>query len=216
MHRCSDHCVTDCDYCAHYCDFYDCDDDGDIVPTGFGFCEEWKEIVSLDSSCDNFYCRIARRNALPEIPHEDAMREQLSRRYLKTFACGTAHKFASSAVHYAWLAHHYGIARVTIDLLALTIEPPEFNIRRNRILAGQCRDSLLCNAKRLKPPGAVTAATLAAEFGIHEHGVDDHFEWIGPSTFTVILTDDRGKEWRGKITLDRVLAQGDGVGDPNR
>ncbi len=148
--------------------------------------------------------------------NNDREQHLLSRRYLKSFAFGTAHKFATSAAHYAWLAHHYGITRITIDLLAPSIEPAEFDIRRNRILASHCRDSLLRNVKRLKPPGAVTAATLIAEFGIHEYGVDDRFEWIGPSTFTVVLTDDRGKEWRGEIMLGKVSAEGDGYGDPNR
>lgn len=31
----------------------------------------------------------------------------LGRRYLKSFASGIAFMFASSATHYAWLAHHY-------------------------------------------------------------------------------------------------------------
>ncbi len=140
----------------------------------------------------------------------------LTRRYLKSFAGGTAHMFASSAVHYAWQAHHYGIARVTIDLLALTIEPAEFDIRRNRILAGHCRDSLLRSIERLKPPATLTSAILVAEFGINDYTAVEDVERIGTSTFTVILTDDRGKEWQGEIVLDKVLATGDGFGDPNR
>lgn len=141
----------------------------------------------------------------------------LGRRYLKSFACGTAHMFSCSTAHYAWLAHHYGVARITIDLLNLIIAPIEFGINRNRNLARMCRDSLLRNFKQLKPPGAVTAAWLIADFGIRDHGVDQHgFEWIGKSTFTVILTDDRGKEWCGSRTLDQVSADGSGFGDPNR
>ena len=124
--------------------------------------------------------------------------------------------FACSANHYAWLAHHYGIARVTIDLLALKVAPEEFDIRRNRILAGQCRESLLRNFERLKPPAAVTSAVLIADFGIQDYLSDVQCEWAGTSTFSVVLTDDRGKEWRGEVIWERVLAQGDGFGDPNR
>ncbi len=141
----------------------------------------------------------------------------LGRRYLKSFASGTAHMFASSATHYAWLAHHYGCPRVTIDLLTLEIEPAEFNIKRNRILADMCRNSLLRSIRRLKPPAFVTSARLIAEFAIQDYAVNEHgSEFIGRSITTVILTDDRGKEWAAMHCFDRMLAQGEGFGDPNR
>jgi hypothetical protein len=149
-------------------------------------------------------------------PMNTEPQQNLGRRYLKSFASGTVNMFSCSANHYAWLAHHYGISRVTIDLLAQKIEPVEFDIKRNRFLAGYCRDSLLRNFRRLKPPSSVTSAMLIAEFGIQEFLSDGNNEWIGKSTFTVILTDDRGKEWHGVITSDSVLAQGDGFGDPSR
>lgn len=146
-----------------------------------------------------------------------AAEQKFSRNYLKSFANGVAHMFFSSAEHYAWLAHHYGIPRVTIDLLNLVIEPTEFDIRRNRILAGMCRDSLLRNAKRLTPPGAMVAARLVADFGIYEHEVDEcGWESIGASTITVIVTDDRGKEWHGSLTVETMGVSGSGFGDPNR
>ena len=141
----------------------------------------------------------------------------LNRRYLKCFACGIAHKFSCSANHYAWLARHYGISRITIDLLNLTIEPVEFDIPRNQILAGMCRDNLLHNVRDLKPPASVVSAVLIADFDIQDYGVGQSgFEYIGESTFTVLLTDDQEKCWRGERTLDQVLADGDGFGDPNR
>jgi len=37
----------------------------------------------------------------------------------------------------------------------------------------------------------------------------DRSEWIGASTFTVILTDDRGKEWHGESLSEWILALGD-------
>lgn len=141
----------------------------------------------------------------------------LGRRYLKSFASGIAFMFASSATHYAWLAHHYGCSRVTIDLLTLTIEPAEFNIKRNRILAGMCRDSLLRSIRRLKQPAFVASAHLIAEFGIQGYAINEQgSEFIGRSITTVTLTDDRGKEWAAVNCFDRMLAQGDGFGDPNR
>ena len=141
----------------------------------------------------------------------------LSRRYLKSFASGTAHMFACSANHYAWLAHHYSIARVTIDLLTLAIEQAEFDINRNRILAGMCRNSLLRSVQRLKPPAKLVAAQLVAEFGIHDYAINQRgSEVIGKSTITIILTDDRGKEWIATDVTEQMLAQGDGFGDPNR
>lgn len=146
-----------------------------------------------------------------------APRYPLGRRYLKSFACGTANKFSSSANHYAWLAHHYGISHITIDLLALKIEPSEFDIKRNRILAEQCRNSLFTNFERLKSPASVSSAILIADFGIQDYFLDEAgSEWIGTSTFQVILVDDLGKEWRGSDISDRVLAQGGGFGDPTR
>jgi len=134
--------------------------------------------------------------------------ENLSRRYLKGFAGGTAHMFACSAQHYAWLAHRYGISHVTIDLLSLKIEPHEFDIERNRILAGHCRASLLRNLERLAQPAAVNSAFLTANFGVDDYREDDRCPSVGESSFTVVLTDDRGKEWRGVVTERRVLAQG--------
>jgi len=143
--------------------------------------------------------------------------QTLSRRYIKSFAGGAAHKFSSSANHYAWLAHHYGISRITVNLLTLSIEPPEFDISRNRTLAEQCRSSLLRNLERLKPPGAVTAAVLVAEFDIDDYvRKDNGTEFVGRSSFVVTLTDDRGKDWCGSVTWDRTIAQGDGFGDTNR
>lgn len=95
--------------------------------------------------------------------------QNLGRRYLKSFACGTAHMFSCSSNHYAWLARHYNISRVTIDLLNQTIEPVEFDIKRNRMLAEYCRNSLLRSINRLKPPSSITSAMLIAEFGIQDH-----------------------------------------------
>ncbi len=153
----------------------------------------------------------------PDATAVESGRRLFGRRFLKSFACGTAHMFTCSMSHYAWLAHHYGVSRITIDLLTLTISPAGFDIKRNRILAGMCRGSLLHNFRNLKPPGAVTSAVLVADFGIHEHAVDERgSEWLGKSVIAVTLTDDRGKAWRGERHLDRVLAQGDGFGDPNR
>jgi len=131
-----------------------------------------------------------------------------SRRDLKTFACGIANKFAYSAQHYAWLAHHHGIQQVTIDLLSLHIEPAEFDIERNRILAGQCRENLLYLLNRWHQSTIVSTAILMANFGINDYREDALCPCIGKSTFTVILTDDCGKKWIGEHRDEHVLAQG--------
>jgi hypothetical protein len=131
---------------------------------------------------------------------------KLGRKYIKSFAGGIAHMFACSAEHYAWLAYHHQIPTVTIDLLALRIEPAEFDIERNRILAGMCHRTLLRNTEQLAPPGAVVSAVLSAHFGIDDYAKDGRFASIGRSVFSTILTDDRGKEWRVDHVLERMLA----------
>jgi len=130
---------------------------------------------------------------------------KLGRKYIKSFAGGIAHMFACSAVHYAWLAYQYQKSEMTIDLLSLRIEPVEFDIERNRILASMCRRTLLRNIEHLRFPGAVVSAVLLADFGIDDFTEDGQTASIGRSSFTVVLTDDRGKEWRAERKADRML-----------
>lgn len=98
--------------------------------------------------------------------------KKLGRKPLKNFASGIAHMFACSAQHYAWLAYQNRMPTVTIDLLKLRIEPAEFDIERNRILAGMCQRTLLRNAGQLVTPGAVASAVLSAHFGIDDYSED--------------------------------------------
>ncbi len=133
--------------------------------------------------------------------------KKLGRKHIKSFASGIAHMFACSAQHYAWLAYQHRLLTVTIDLLELRIEPAEFDIERNRILAGMCQRTLFRNAGQLAPPGAVVTAVLSAHFGIDDHSEDGRSASIGRSVFTVILTDDRGKAWRVDHAEERVLIQ---------
>ena len=133
--------------------------------------------------------------------------KKLGRKHIKSFASGIAHMFACSAQHYAWLAYQHRLPTVTIDLLELRIEPAEFDIERNRILAGMCQRTLFRNAGQLAPPGAVVTAVLSAHFGIDDHSEDGRSASIGRSVFTVILTDDRGKAWRVDHAEERVLIQ---------
>jgi len=90
----------------------------------------------------------------------------LGRRYLKSFAGGIAHKFFASAEHYAYLAWEHRVPRVTIDLLSLAIDPPEFDIPRNRNLAWMCQQSLFSSALQLFPPAKVVKAVLIADFDL--------------------------------------------------
>jgi hypothetical protein len=133
--------------------------------------------------------------------------KKLGRKHIKSFASGIAHMFACSAQHYAWLAYQHRLPTVTIDLLELRIEPAEFDIERNRILAGMCQRTLFRNAGQLAPPGVVASAVLSAHFGIDDYSEDGRSASIGRSIFTVILTDDRGKEWRIAHAEERMLIQ---------
>lgn len=140
------------------------------------------------------------------IPRQDSNRPVgVGSKHPKGYAGGITQMFAHSAEHYAWLAYNYQKPVVTIDLLTLRIEPPEFDIERNRILAEHCRHTLLRNLKTLAPPGSVIAAVLRASFGIDGYQVAGRHTTLGESIFTVILTDDRGKEWRGEHREERML-----------
>lgn len=114
-----------------------------------------------------------------------------SRREIKSWASGIANMFACSANHYAWLACHHRVERITIDLINLQINPPEFDIERNRILAGYCRDCLFGNMEQLSPPATVAEAILIADFEI-DRVVEGR---LVPLTTTITLVDDRGKKW---------------------
>lgn len=134
-------------------------------------------------------------------------KKKLGRKHIKSFASGIAHMFACSAQHYAWLAYQHRLPTVTIDLLEQRIELAEFDIERNRILAGMCQRTLFRNVGQLAPPGAVVTAVLSAHFGIDDYSEDGRSVSIGRSVFTVILTDDRGKEWRVDCAEERMLIQ---------
>jgi len=131
---------------------------------------------------------------------------RLGRKHLKCFASGIAHMFACSAEHYALMAHQHQIQEVKIDLFSLKTEPIEFNIKRNRILAGMCQRSLFRNIEKLNPPGSVNSAVLIAHFGIDDYSKDNRgVSSIGEFIYSVILTDDRGKEWRVDTRVERQL-----------
>ncbi len=123
-------------------------------------------------------------------------RPPLGRRYLKSFAGGIAHKFSASAEHYAYLAWEHRVPRATIDLLSLAIDPPEFDIPRNRNLAWMCQQSLFSSELQLFPPAKVVKAVLTADFDLVTAWPDVPENSLGPSVYTVTLTDERGKEWR--------------------
>jgi hypothetical protein len=120
---------------------------------------------------------------------------KFGRRSLKGFAYDIAHQFSYSAEHYAWMAYHYSIPVVTIDLLTLQINPPEFDIARNRNVAGMLQTTLLRNSTLLKNPGAVVAAILTANLLMDDNGVEGRNPKPLEMIYTVTLTDDRGKEW---------------------
>lgn len=126
-----------------------------------------------------------------------------SRREIKSWAAGIANMFACSANHYAWLACHHRLERITIDLISLQIDHPEFDIERNRILAGYCRDCLFRNMQQLIPPANITEAILVADFEISRMVEGGNI----PLTTTVMLTDERGKKWICSLNDKCILAQ---------
>lgn len=216
MKTCSDACEPYCDFCRNYREYRDIDAEDDSSSTGFGYCLVHSEIMSFDwgSGCDDFYCRTAWRIENSAVDEDLSMNQRYenltktSRRDLKNYACGIVSMFACSAQHYSWLAYHHGIAHVEIDLFTLCIQPEQFDIERNRILAGYCRNSLLRNISRLTPPAAVISARLTADFGINYFKeIASGNAFIGKTVYTVTLTDDRGKEWIATNTDAKVLAQ---------
>lgn len=216
MKTCSDACEPYCDFCRNYREYRDIDAEDDFSSTGFGYCLVRSEIMSFDwgSGCDDFYCRSAWRMENSSESGEACMdtkdenSRKVSRRDLKSYASGTVTMFACSSQHYAWLAQHHGIAHVEIDLLTLQIQPEQFDIERNRILAGHCQNSLMRNIRKLSPPAAVISAKLSADFGINDFTEDEYGTLsAGKTVYAVTLTDDRGKEWTATITDERVLAE---------
>lgn len=126
-----------------------------------------------------------------------------NRRNLKNYARGLAHKFACSAEHFAWLAYTHKSPRVTIDLITMDIEPPLFDIDRNRNLAHMCRVGLLGNIRLLAPPATVVAAVLIADFGIDDYREGEPYPTVGTTVFTVTLTDERGRDWSNFVSVER-------------
>ena len=129
-----------------------------------------------------------------------------SRRELKSFACGMANKFICSANHYAWLAKQHKVSLVRINLLTLSIAPPEFDIERNRILAGQCRDHLMMNLQRHSLDRELDSAELVVDFEI-DMPIMGKFGMYIATTVTVNLGDKQGKMWIGIQKTTNVLAQ---------
>jgi len=130
-----------------------------------------------------------------------------SRWELTGIARSIADKFSVSLQHYAWLARKHGIKTVFIDLLTPRILPELFDIERNRILADMCRQNLNGLLKRLPPPAKVRSAELKAEFAIRDTPDGEQGRMIGPTTVTVLLTDERGKKWLGVNRTETTLAQ---------
>lgn len=180
--------------------------DGESHPEGVGLCGVSNKIVPFDDTCDEFSCRLTRRDISAPSDRKTAP-PPASRRLLKGFAHDIAYKFARSTQHFAWLALRHRTRRVEIELFSPRIEPGLFDIGRNRVLAKMCRDNLAELLARLVPPATVSKAVLVADFGIDDvrevWGIQSSS--IGRSTFTVVLTDDRGKEWVGTVTDEQVL-----------
>ncbi len=107
---------------------------------------------------------------------------------LNGIAASIAHKFASSAEHFAYLATLHECSEVEIDLRTQTITPALFDIERNRNLVQCCADNLW----RLVQPESLVKASLMARFdGEVQAG------FINNSTTEVRLTSVAGQEAAG-------------------
>lgn len=108
---------------------------------------------------------------------------------LKGFACSIAHKFSCSAEYFCFMSYRDKQPVVNIDLLSLKIEPDSFNIERNRILVGYCRDNLL---KLTERHGLIIKnATLTCYF------TENPTTILNPARFEVCIIDEMDKEWCG-------------------
>ncbi len=94
------------------------------------------------------------------------------------------------------MAAAYKSPVVDIDLITGQIAPKLFDIERNRTLVRYCQGTLKRNNENLKPPAEIVKATLRIEFGTHIRHHGPRFWYIGESSFTVYLTDERGSVWK--------------------
>lgn len=129
----------------------------------------------------------------------------LGRKYIKSFASGIAFQFACSADHFAWLAWQEGLPVTLVDLISGRIMPEWLEIDRNLNLVQLCHSSLLYSLKRLKPPAMILSAKIEIRFGLTGYQHDSHIPEPGGASYTVILTDDRNKDWQVTHYEKKVL-----------
>lgn len=137
----------------------------------------------------------------PEV-HE----KRLSRRHLASFASGIAHQFSSSMEHCVWLARANRCATVSIDLLSQRITPESLDIHRNRRLAEICAETLERNMRQLAPAVEIMAAELVLDLCPQESPDVRPPGSSRPVVVRVVLTDERGKEWRAERREENPLA----------
>ena len=121
------------------------------------------------------------------------------RRSLEGFAYNIAQKFTTSWEHIAWMALEHRAPVMTVDLLTGGISPAAFDIERNRILVGMCRETLRHIVTKVFPAN-LKLASLVARFGseiIAESGVRQRIA----ASCIVTLVEDSGMEAEGKVDV---------------
>lgn len=113
----------------------------------------------------------------------------MRKKELNGIAASIAHKFASSAEHFAYLAAQHHCARVAIDLITGIIHPDLFNIDRNQHLVTLCAKNL----RTLTAPDTLAQAQLVAHF---DSTPQDTMMACG--TFTLKLVTTAGQEASGQ------------------
>ena len=120
----------------------------------------------------------------------------MRRRALRGVAWNVAHVFAGSCEHYVAMSFQHHVRYVVLDLLWGTIQPAFFDIRRNRILAEMCRNTLARNVAPFTNFDLL-GARLILETRLEEVGNGRR----STALVTVTLTDDRGREWGSDRSL---------------
>lgn len=129
---------------------------------------------------------------------------------LKGYAYNIAHKFSCSAEYFCFMALRDNVPVLTIDLLTSEIKPESFDIERNQILVGHCRDNLLYlvnnHAVKLQNAKLTVYFTEDGYSQINSIRHEDGYYLIGSVRYEVILTDERGKNWVGVLQKANQLA----------
>ncbi len=126
-------------------------------------------------------------------------------RKIKGISYSIAHKFSTSANHFAFMALHKSDCSLSIDLFSAEIKPLYYRKERNHILVGYCVDNFKCLINRFGLSDIQSAVMLVGFIP------PLNFCAIGGESAQINLTidvvDDRGRLHR-LLYRESVLVQG--------